>query len=253
MDNTPPLPRRLLAELLGSAFLAAVVIGSGIAAQTLSPERRRSCSCSRTPRQRLQASRRSSSCSAPFQARTSTRSSRSPMRASAGIAWRDVARLRPCYRSCGCVLGAVTANAHVLRSRPSASPHTTGRRLPICSSEAIATAGPAPGDLLAGAHQTSARRLQLQSAPTSVRPTSSRARRASRTPRSPSGECSPIRSPASRRPPSRGSSSRSSSAASLRDPRHSDSLSGRDTRRGGRARACLTTTRRRQQPNSPQV
>jgi len=35
--TTPPLPRRLLAELLGSAFLAAVVIGSGIAAQQLSP------------------------------------------------------------------------------------------------------------------------------------------------------------------------------------------------------------------------
>jgi glycerol uptake facilitator-like aquaporin len=35
--NTPPLTRRLLAELLGSAFLAALVIGSGIAAQTLSP------------------------------------------------------------------------------------------------------------------------------------------------------------------------------------------------------------------------
>jgi arsenate reductase len=32
-----PLQRRLLAELLGSAFLAAVVIGSGIAAHTLSP------------------------------------------------------------------------------------------------------------------------------------------------------------------------------------------------------------------------
>ncbi|MGH7641696.1 MAG: MIP/aquaporin family protein [Candidatus Dormibacteria bacterium] len=32
-----PLPRRLLAEILGSAFLAAVVIGSGIAAQQLSP------------------------------------------------------------------------------------------------------------------------------------------------------------------------------------------------------------------------
>src|SRR3954449_12962563 len=31
------LSRRLLAELLGSAFLAALVIGSGIAAQTLSP------------------------------------------------------------------------------------------------------------------------------------------------------------------------------------------------------------------------
>ncbi len=32
-----PLPRRLLAEFVGSAFLAALVIGSGIAAQTLSP------------------------------------------------------------------------------------------------------------------------------------------------------------------------------------------------------------------------
>ncbi len=32
-----PLRRRLLAELLGSAFLAAVVVGSGIAAQRLSP------------------------------------------------------------------------------------------------------------------------------------------------------------------------------------------------------------------------
>src|SRR6478736_9770996 len=32
-----PLRRRLLAEFLGSAFLAAVVIGSGIAAQELSP------------------------------------------------------------------------------------------------------------------------------------------------------------------------------------------------------------------------
>jgi glycerol uptake facilitator-like aquaporin len=32
------LPRRLLAEYLGSAFLAALVIGSGIAAQQLSPD-----------------------------------------------------------------------------------------------------------------------------------------------------------------------------------------------------------------------
>jgi glycerol uptake facilitator-like aquaporin len=37
MTRTPPLSRRLLAELLGSAFLAALVIGSGIAAQRLSP------------------------------------------------------------------------------------------------------------------------------------------------------------------------------------------------------------------------
>jgi glycerol uptake facilitator-like aquaporin len=36
MTDSPPLARRLLAEFLGSAFLAAVVIGSGIAAQHLS-------------------------------------------------------------------------------------------------------------------------------------------------------------------------------------------------------------------------
>jgi glycerol uptake facilitator-like aquaporin len=35
--NGQAMPRRLLAEFLGSAFLAAVVIGSGIAAQRLSP------------------------------------------------------------------------------------------------------------------------------------------------------------------------------------------------------------------------
>jgi arsenate reductase len=34
---TPALTRRVLAEFLGSAFLAAIVIGSGIAAQQLSP------------------------------------------------------------------------------------------------------------------------------------------------------------------------------------------------------------------------
>jgi len=35
--NAAPLPRRLLAEFLGSAFLAAAVVGSGIAAAQLSP------------------------------------------------------------------------------------------------------------------------------------------------------------------------------------------------------------------------
>lgn len=35
--NPAPLPRRLLAEFLGSAFLAATVVGSGIAAAQLSP------------------------------------------------------------------------------------------------------------------------------------------------------------------------------------------------------------------------
>ena len=35
--NQPPLARRLLAELLGTALLVTVVVGSGIAAQQLSP------------------------------------------------------------------------------------------------------------------------------------------------------------------------------------------------------------------------
>ncbi|SDP40609.1 Glycerol uptake facilitator (Major Intrinsic Protein Family) [Pedococcus dokdonensis] len=35
--SAPPLPRRLLAEFLGTALLVAVVVGSGIAAQQLSP------------------------------------------------------------------------------------------------------------------------------------------------------------------------------------------------------------------------
>jgi glycerol uptake facilitator-like aquaporin len=37
VPDTPPLTRRLLAELLGTGLLVAVVIGSGIAAQRLSP------------------------------------------------------------------------------------------------------------------------------------------------------------------------------------------------------------------------
>jgi glycerol uptake facilitator-like aquaporin len=37
MTTPPPLTRRLLAEPLGSAILATVVIGSGIAAQQLPP------------------------------------------------------------------------------------------------------------------------------------------------------------------------------------------------------------------------
>lgn len=36
--HAPPLPRRLLAELLGTGLLVAVVVGSGIAAQQLSPD-----------------------------------------------------------------------------------------------------------------------------------------------------------------------------------------------------------------------
>ncbi len=51
--------RRLCAEFLGSAFLAMLVIGSGIAAQQLSPGTP-GCSCWRTPRRPEPASSHSS-------------------------------------------------------------------------------------------------------------------------------------------------------------------------------------------------
>jgi hypothetical protein len=35
--TAPPLGRRMVAELCGTAFVLAVVVGSGIAAETLSP------------------------------------------------------------------------------------------------------------------------------------------------------------------------------------------------------------------------
>ena len=38
MPDLPPLGRRLFAEFLGTGLLVAVVIGSGIAAQRLSPD-----------------------------------------------------------------------------------------------------------------------------------------------------------------------------------------------------------------------
>ena len=38
MPDAPPLGRRLLAEFLGTGLLVAVVVGSGIAAERLSPD-----------------------------------------------------------------------------------------------------------------------------------------------------------------------------------------------------------------------
>src|SRR5687767_11777548 len=37
MDEPPPLPARVLGELVGTMFLVATVVGSGIAAERLSP------------------------------------------------------------------------------------------------------------------------------------------------------------------------------------------------------------------------
>ncbi len=104
-----PLARRLVAEFLGSALLAAVVIGSGIAAQTLSPGQIG-----------LQLFENAAATAAGLFAIILMVGSVSgghlnPMvslvdAAFGGIAWRDVAAYIPAQIA-GCIGGAVTANA----------------------------------------------------------------------------------------------------------------------------------------------
>jgi glycerol uptake facilitator-like aquaporin len=106
---TAPLPRRLLAELLGSAFLAALVIGSGIAAQTLSPGD-----------VGLQLFENAAATAAGlftiilmFGPVSGGHFNPAVTLADArfgGISWRDTAAYIPAQIA-GCILGAITANA----------------------------------------------------------------------------------------------------------------------------------------------
>jgi arsenate reductase len=103
-----PLPRRLAAEFLGSAFLAAIVIGSGIAAQRLSP--------SDTGLQLLENSAATAAglfaiilmfgpvSGAHFNPVVSFADA-----AFGGLSWRDAAAYLPAQVA-GCVTGAVAAN-----------------------------------------------------------------------------------------------------------------------------------------------
>ena len=133
-----PLRRRLLAELLGSAFLAAVVIGSGITAETLSPGN-----------VGLQL----------FEAATATAAGLftiilmfgpvsgghfnpvvSLVDASfQGISWRDALAYIPAQVS-GCILGAITANAMFALAAVSISTHHRASPAHLFS-EVIATLG----------------------------------------------------------------------------------------------------------------
>jgi glycerol uptake facilitator-like aquaporin len=137
-NNVPPLRRRLLAEFLGSAFLAAVVIGSGIAAQTLSPGD-----------VGLQL----------FENATATAAGLftiilmfgpvsgghfNPVVSLAdasfdGISWRDALAYAPAQIG-GCVAGAVAANGMFALSAVSISTHHRASS-PHLLAEAIATAG----------------------------------------------------------------------------------------------------------------
>jgi glycerol uptake facilitator-like aquaporin len=136
--DAPPLARRLFAELLGSAFLAALVIGSGIAAQTLSPND--------VGLQLLESAVATAAglftiilmfgpvSGGHFNPVVSLADA-----SFGGISWRDALAYIPAQVA-GCVLGAITANGMFSLAAVSISTHhrATGAHL---FSEAIATAG----------------------------------------------------------------------------------------------------------------
>jgi glycerol uptake facilitator-like aquaporin len=133
-----PLPRRLTGEFLGSAFLAATVIGSGIAAQRLSP--------SDTGLELLENAAATAAglyaiilmflqvSGAHFNPVVSFADA-----ALGGLSWRDAAAYLPAQVA-GCVTGAVAANlmfgqaaVSISAKHRASGPHTL--------SEVIATAG----------------------------------------------------------------------------------------------------------------
>jgi arsenate reductase len=136
--KTPPLRRRLLAELLGSAFLAALVIGSGIAAQTLSP--------GDTGLQLFENAAATAAglfaiilmfgpvSGGHFNPVVSFADARL-----GGIAWRDAAAYAPAQIA-GCVLGAVVANGMFSLAAVSISTHHRASPAHLFS-EVIATGG----------------------------------------------------------------------------------------------------------------
>jgi glycerol uptake facilitator-like aquaporin len=135
---SPPLPRRLLAELLGSAFLAALVIGSGIAAQTLSPGD-----------VGLQLFENAAATAAGlfaiilvFGPVSGGHFNPAVSLADAhfgGIGWRDALAYIPAQIA-GCTLGAITANAMFSLAVVSISTHHRASPAHLLS-EGIATAG----------------------------------------------------------------------------------------------------------------
>src|ERR1700684_1669802 len=136
--TVPPLARRLLAEFLGSAFLAALVIGSGIAAQTLSP--------SDVGLQLFENAAATAMGLATIILMFGPVSGGhfNPVVSLAdatfgGISWRDALAYIPAQVA-GCVLGAITANGMFALAAVSISTHHRASGAHLLS-EAIATAG----------------------------------------------------------------------------------------------------------------
>jgi glycerol uptake facilitator-like aquaporin len=136
--NTTPLARRLLAELLGSALLAALVIGSGIAAQTLSPNdvglqlfENAAATAAGLFTIILMFGPVSGGHFNPVVSLTDA--------SFGGISWRDALAYIP-VQVAGCILGAITANVMFSLAAISISTHHRASPAHLLS-EAIATAG----------------------------------------------------------------------------------------------------------------
>src|ERR1700742_3954336 len=136
--EAPPLWRRLLAEFLGSAFLAALVIGSGIAAQTLSPGdvglqlfENAAATAAGLFAIILMFGPVSGGHFNPVVSLTDA--------TFGGLSWRDVLAYIPAQVA-GCTLGAVVANGMFSLAAVSISTHHRASPAHVFS-EAIATAG----------------------------------------------------------------------------------------------------------------
>jgi glycerol uptake facilitator-like aquaporin len=136
--NSPPLARRLLAELLGSAFLAALVIGSGIAARTLSPDdvglelfENAAATAAGLSTIILMFGPVSGAHFNPVVSLADA--------SFGGLRWRDALAYAP-VQVLGCVLGAATANGMFALAAVSISTHHRASPAHLLS-EVIATAG----------------------------------------------------------------------------------------------------------------
>jgi arsenate reductase len=138
MTPPPPLARRVFAELLGSAFLTALVIGSGIAAQQLSPHD-----------VGLQLLENAAATAAGLYAiilmfGPVSGGHFNPVvsfvdASFGGIAWRDALAYLPAQVG-GCVLGAIVANGMFAKAAISISTHHRASPAHLLA-EAIATSG----------------------------------------------------------------------------------------------------------------
>jgi glycerol uptake facilitator-like aquaporin len=137
-ETAPPLARRLLAELLGSALLAAVVVGSGIAAQQLSPQN--------LGLELLEAAAATAAglYAAILMFGPVSGGHFNPVvsfvdATFGGLSWRHALAYLPAQVT-GCALGAITANGMFARAVISISTHHRASPAHLLA-EAIATAG----------------------------------------------------------------------------------------------------------------